>query len=134
MSNAISHGAVQTAMAATAAHADALGVHCTWAVCDGGGHLLGLLRTHGALLASLESAQTKARTAVYFGVETRYLPSDKPIVPALLGAVSYPLALLPGGIPVRQHEMIVAGVGVGGGSPDQDQAIAEFLAKALSKA
>jgi uncharacterized protein GlcG (DUF336 family) len=91
------------------------------------------LRGQDALLASLESAQTKARTAVYFGVETRHLPSDKPIVPALLGAVSYPLAMLPGGVPIRQGGRIVGAVGVGGGSPEQDQATALLAANAMSE-
>jgi uncharacterized protein GlcG (DUF336 family) len=132
MTGLLSHHAIHAALAAAADHAATSGAECTLAVCDAGGHLLGLLRTQGALLASLESAQTKARTAVYFGVETRHLPSVQPIVPALLGAVSYPLALLPGGIPVRVGSQITAGVGVGGGSGDQDQAIAEYLARSLS--
>ncbi len=113
------------ALAVAALHeAGKIGVPVTVAVCDAGGHLLALLRSEGALLASLESAQTKARTAVYFGAETRHLPGDRPITPALLGAVGYPLAFLPGGIPIRENGIIVGGIGVGGGLPDQDQAIA----------
>jgi uncharacterized protein GlcG (DUF336 family) len=133
MTGLLSHHAVHAALAASADHAATIGTHCTLAVCDAGGHLLGLLRTKSALLASLESAQTKARTAVYFGVETRHLPSAQPIAPALLGAVSYPLALLPGGIPIRSGGNVVAGVGAGGGSGEQDHAIAEFLARSLSE-
>lgn len=97
----------------------------TIAVVDAGGHLLALQRMDGALLASLESAQVKARTAVFFGAPTRFLPGDKPFTPALLGAVSYPVAMVPGGVPIRAEGRIIGAIGVGGGSSDQDDAVAE---------
>lgn len=100
------------------------GVEVTIAVCDAGGHLIALSRMNGALLASLEVAQVKARTAVFFGTETCNLPFDKPFTPALLGGVSYPVAFLPGGVPIRANGRIVGGIGVGGGTGEQDQALA----------
>jgi uncharacterized protein GlcG (DUF336 family) len=123
----------QALTAAAMDEAAQLGVPITVAVCDAGGHLLSLLRSDGALLASLESAQTKARTAVFFGVETRHLPGSLPVTPALLGAVSYPLAFLPGGIPIRSEGKIVAGIGIGGGLPEQDQAIAAAAVDRLNR-
>jgi uncharacterized protein GlcG (DUF336 family) len=105
--------------------ADRLGVRITFVLCDAGGHPLSLDRDPGAVLASLESAQSKARTAVYFGVETRFLPAQAPITPALLAAASIPLAFLPGGIPLRDAQgVLLGGLGVGGGTAEQDQAVA----------
>lgn len=100
------------------------GAAVTIAVCDAGGHLVALSRLDGALLASLEVAQVKARTAVFFGTETRNLPFDKPFTPALLGGVSYPVAFLPGGVPLGADGRIAGAVGVGGGSGEQDHAYA----------
>lgn len=118
--------AAQAAVQAARQAADRLGLGVTVAVCDAGGHLLALHRHAHALLASLESAQSKARTSVFFGVESRHLPSDAAVTPALLAAVPYPLAFLAGGLPLRDADGVLVGaVGVGGGAPAQDQAIAE---------
>jgi len=102
-------------------HAESIGLKCTLAVVDAGGHLIALERMDGALLASLETAQVKARTSVYFGAPTRALPMDKPFTPALLGGVSYPLAFVPGGVPLRLEGRLVGGFAVGGGSSEQDE-------------
>ena len=48
--------------------------NATIAVVDAGGHLIALERMDGALLAGLESAQVKARTSLFFGAATRFLP------------------------------------------------------------
>ena len=115
-----------------AKEATELGLSMTLAVVDAGGHLIALHRMNGALLASLESAQVKARTAVYFGAATRFLPMDKPFTPALLGAVSYPVAMIPGGVPIRAQNCIIGAIGVGGGSSEQDDVIAEAGAAVMA--
>ena len=126
--------AVQSAVQTARETARGIGLRATVAVCDSGGHLLALHRDALAVLASLESAQSKARTSVYFGVESRLLPADAPITPALLAAASVPLAFLPGGIPLRDGDGALCGaVGVGGGTPEQDQAVAAAAADAWYK-
>ncbi|MET3119846.1 glc operon protein GlcG [Undibacterium sp. GrIS 1.8] len=105
------------------------GIAVTIAICDGGGHLLALSRMDGALLASIDVAQVKAKTAVFFGTETRNLPFDKPFTPALLGAASYPIAFLPGGIPIRVEGKIIGAIGVGGSTAELDHAYAEIGAR-----
>lgn len=123
--------AMWVVMRAALQAAAAIGLQPTVALCDSGGHLRVLYRDPRALLASLESAQSKARTAVYFGVESRLLPAQAPITPALLAAASVPLAFLPGGIPLRDRQGQLCGaVGVGGGTPEQDQAMAEAVVRA----
>ena len=121
----------QAVVAAAQRVASAAGLHLTIAVCDRAGHLLVLARHQDALLASLEVAQVKARTAVFFGADTKHLPFDQPFVPALLGGVSYPVAFVPGGVLLRRAGEIVGGIGVGGGTADQDQACADAGRDAL---
>lgn len=101
------------------------------AVVDAGGHLVAFLRRSGALLASVEVAQVKAKTAVFFGVETKHLPFDQPFTPALLGAVSTPLAFVPGGVPIRSNGVVIGAIGIGGGNANQDAGIAEKASAAV---
>lgn len=123
--------AVKRVLEAAVAKAAELGANFTVAVMDDGGHLLGLYRMDGALLAGLESAQVKAHTAVFFGTPTRNLPMDKPFTPALLGASSYPIAMIPGEVPLSLEGRIVGGIGVGGGTAEQDEAVAMAGQRAL---
>lgn len=95
------------------------------AVVDGGGHLSGFLRMDGALLASVEVSQVKARTAVFFGTATKNLPSHSPIAGSMAAAVSFPIALLPGGVPIQIDGQTIGGIGVGGGTGEQDDASAQ---------
>jgi uncharacterized protein GlcG (DUF336 family) len=113
------------------AASEAANVSASIAVVDGGGHLLAFLRLDGALLATIDASQVKARTAVFFGTESKNLPFDKPFTPALLGAVSYPLAFVPGGVPLIRNGRILGAVGVGGGSGQQDHAIAQAATEAF---
>lgn len=96
------------------------------AVVDGGGHLIGFLRMDGALLASVEVSQVKARTAVLFGTATKNLPSHAPIAGPMADAVSFPIALLPGGVPIQVNGQLLGGIGVGGGTGEQDDAAAHI--------
>ncbi len=102
-------------------HAVSKGDRLSIAVVDGGGHLSGFLRMDGALLASVEVSQVKARTAVYFGTATKNLPGHSPIAGVMADAVSFPIALLPGGVPIQLNGTIVGGIGVGGGTGEQDE-------------
>lgn len=95
------------------------------AVVDAGGQLSGFLRMDGALLASVEVSQVKARTAVFFGTATKNLPSHSPLAGPMAYAVSFPIALLPGGVPIQVDRQIIGGIGVGGGTGEQDDAAAQ---------
>ena len=88
-------------------------LRATIAVVDAGGHLIALERMDGALLASLETAEVKARTAVLFGAPTKALPMAQPFTPALIGGVGYPVAFVPGGYPLRVNGELVGGIAVG---------------------
>ncbi len=113
-------------------HAESIKLNATIAVVDAGGHVIALERMNGALLASLETAQVKARTSVYFGAPTRMLPMDKPFTPALIGGVGYPVAFVPGGLPIRLDGQLVGALAVGGGSSEQDESAAQAGLAALN--
>lgn len=114
-------------------HAVSKGDRLSIAVVDGGGHLSGFLRMDGALLASVEVSQVKARTAVYFGTATKNLPGHSPIAGVMVDAVSFPVALLPGGVPILLNGTIVGGIGVGGGTGEQDDTAAQVGLSVFSK-
>jgi len=101
-------------------HADSEACRFSIAVVDGAGHLAGFLRMNGALLASLEVSQVKARTAVLFGTATKNLPWNTPLAGPMADGVSFPIALLLGGIPIYIDGQLIGGIGVGGGTGVQD--------------
>jgi uncharacterized protein GlcG (DUF336 family) len=103
------------------------------AVVDAGGNLSGFLRMDGALLASVEVSQVKARTAVLFGTATKHLPSHSPISGPMAYAVSFPIALLPGGVPIHVDGQLIGGIGVGGGTGEQDDAAAQIGLTAFNR-
>ena len=66
----ISWQAVQTALSAASAKAQALGVQVNIALTDGSGVMVGFLRMNGAPLHSIDIALDKAYTAASFGLPT----------------------------------------------------------------
>ena len=105
-----------------------LGVGVSIAVVDAGANLTGFLRMDGAVLASVDTAQVKARTAARFGTATRNLPGMTPAALPMMAGVREPIGLFPGGIPIRIAGQIVGAVGVGGGTAEQDDAAASAAA------
>jgi glc operon protein GlcG len=114
------------------------------AVVDDGGHLLAFARMDGARPASGYTALTKAVTAATFRQETGPLPPKGE--PDLLLNLSLQNAAaagggkvttLKGGVPVVVDGQVIGGVGVGGGTGEQDAEAAkagiQALLAALSK-
>jgi len=112
---------------AAKARAVSLGVPVVVAVVDAGGNLAALDRQDDALLVSIELARDKAYSAVAVKADT-----------ATIGRLSLPGAELfglgracggrivtfGGGLPVLEDGRVVGGIGVSGGSVDQDPACA----------
>ena len=123
----ISAEAVSVALEAAIGHAAKLGVKINVAVADSGGNLSGFLRMPGAFLQSIDIAIDKAYTAAGFGLATsawaEALATHSP-------AVRNGLPLRPrmvcfgGGLPLRHQGRLIGGIGVSGGSEEQDQACA----------
>jgi uncharacterized protein GlcG (DUF336 family) len=119
--------AAATAARAAVAHAGQLGIRINVAVTDSGGTLAAFLRMPGAPLHSVEIAIDKAYTATSFGMATSQWTEA---LQAHSAAVRDGLVLRPrfvafgGGLPVLENGQRIGGIGVSGGSEQQDEACA----------
>jgi glc operon protein GlcG len=112
--------------------AAALNLKVNIAVVDDGGHLLSFARMDGARPASGYTAITKATTAATFRQESGPLPKGTTTPDPLLNlslqnaaaASGGKLTTLYGGIPVTVDSQVIGGVGVGGGTGEQDAEVA----------
>jgi uncharacterized protein GlcG (DUF336 family) len=104
------------------------GVPVAVTVIDVHGNVVLTHRMTGAPAFSLEIAERKAYTSALIGMRTAdLLPLVQP------GAELYPLLALSGGrysamgggVPLTSEDQVIAGVGVSGGTVDQDIAIVE---------
>jgi glc operon protein GlcG len=126
-------------VAGAEAKAQAMGWKMNIAVVDDGGHLLAFERMDGARPASGYTAITKATTAATFRQPSGPLPAGTTSPDPLLN-ISLQLAALAGGgklttlyggVPVVVDGQIIGGVGVGGGSGEQDAQVARAGIQAL---
>jgi uncharacterized protein GlcG (DUF336 family) len=122
---------------AAKAKANDIGVPMTIAVVDTGGNLISLKRMDDAILASLDIAIGKAYTAVAMRMSTADLAAVVQPGEALynLEIANQPRTLVAfgGGVPLQANGEIVGGVGVSGGTPDQDQEVAEASQGAVER-
>ena len=118
--------AANAAVVAAVARAGELGIRINVAVTDASGVLAAFLRMPGAFLHSVDIAIDKAYTAASFGLPTQ----------AWMGVIGQDDALrigLPlrprmvvfgGGLPIVEDGELIGGIGVSGGSAEQDEACA----------
>ncbi len=104
------------------------------AVVDAGGNLKAFARMDGAWLGSIDISIRKARTARFFDMNTGDVGAlSQPGGPLYNIEVSNGgLITFPGGIPLRLNGEIVGGIGASGSSVENDHAVAEAGANALS--
>ena len=119
---AISAEATAVALQAAVAHAATLGIRINVALTDASGVLAGFLRMPGAFLHSVDIAIDKAYTAASFGFPTAQWMSILAQDEALrIGLVERPrLVVFGGGLPIREDGVLIGGIGVSGGSAEQD--------------
>ncbi len=127
--------AAQRAVAAAVDEAERLAVDVCVAASDSAGHLLAFARMDRAPLLCIQIAQDKAYSVASFGgLPTgewwRLLESE----PALLHGIvkTDRLVVFGGGVPLVAEGRTIGGIGVSGGSSEQDVRIAEAGAAALS--
>jgi uncharacterized protein GlcG (DUF336 family) len=101
------------------------------AVTDAGGHLKAFERTDGAPFLASEVAVDKAWTAASFRIPTHawneYMGN-----PAVAPLAHHPrLLAVGGGFPIAEDGVVVGGLGVSGGSAEQDHLAAEAALGAL---
>ncbi|MGE4373668.1 MAG: heme-binding protein [Xanthobacter sp.] len=106
------------------------------AVVDASGDLIALLRGDGAFKASTTIAHDKAHTAAVFGTSTDALNADlKAGSPLHQGIALRPgVVLFGGGFPIVEKGEVIGGIGVSGGSEDDDRACAQAGLAALGLA
>ena len=125
--------AAHAAVAAAVGHARTLGIAINVAVTDGSGTLMAFLRMNGAFLHSIDIAIDKAYTAASFGFPTSQwggVIGDDELLRIGLNQRQR-LVLFGGGLPVVTDGQRIGGIGVSGGSAEQDEACARAGLQAL---
>lgn len=120
---------------AAEAKASAMGLPVIIAVVDAGVHLKAFTRMDGAVLASIDIALKKARTAALFQANSEAVwEYCKPGAPAPgLELTNGGLAPFGGGVPLKSVDgELLGAVGVSGGAVAQDMEIARVAADALA--
>ncbi|EKS72244.1 hypothetical protein BURK_006466 [Burkholderia sp. SJ98] len=122
----ISADAAAQAVVSAVAHAAKLQLRINVAVVDGAGTLAAFLRTPCAFLHSVDIAIDKAYTAASFGFATSQWPQILAGDEALrLGIVHRPrLVVFGGGLPIIENGALIGGIGVSGGTAEEDEACA----------
>jgi glc operon protein GlcG len=135
MAPTVTLAAAQRAVAAALQEAESLSVDVCIAATDSGGHLLAFARMDRAPLLCVQIAQDKAYSVATFGgLPTgewwRLLESE----PALLHGIvkTDRLVVFGGGVPLVSEGRTIGGIGVSGGSSEQDVRIAEAGAGVLA--
>lgn len=121
--------AVETMLSAGRARAEEIGVRVNIAVVDGGGNLSGFIRVPGAFLSSIDLAIDKAYTAASFSMATRSFSDLLASAPTSVkdGLLRRPrLTEVPGGLPISHGGVVAGGIGVSGGSEEEDEDVASF--------
>lgn len=133
----LTHAGAKTMMAAAIAESEKLGIACTIAIVDAGGHMLMLERMDGGRFHTVHSSTTKAvcaasnkRPTTTRGAQGQDLDT--------LHAIGLSLAAGPerwtameGGFPIIVEGQCVGGIGVSGGTFEQDEQIAGVAVKAV---
>lgn len=100
------------------------------AILDAGGHLIYLKKMDGTQVGSVEVAQAKAKSAVFFKRSTKVFEDS--IKDGNSQILTLPNAVpIEGGLPIFRGETIVGAIGISGVTSAQDGIIAEAALKAL---
>jgi uncharacterized protein GlcG (DUF336 family) len=103
--------------------ANELGIKINVAVTDSSGVLMAFLRMPGAFLHSIDISIDKAYTSASFGFPTSQWMSIIQDDPALREGIVQRerLVIFGGGVPIQLDDELVGGVGVSGGSAEEDE-------------
>ncbi len=118
----IAADAALLAVQAAIAHGRSLGARMVAAVVDPSGNLVAYLREPGSFLPSTGIAQDKAYTAAGFGLPSAALYGLVKDNPALREGIAQRdrVVMFAGGFPIMADGRLLGGIGVSGGSEEQD--------------
>jgi uncharacterized protein GlcG (DUF336 family) len=115
--------------------ASGLGIKATVSIVDTSGRQLAFIKMAGSFLVSSELAQKKATTAAGMGVNTVDLENMLASAPArVLDGLTKAgeFTVIGGGVPLYWEGVLVGGIGVSGGSEDEDIECALSAAEVLA--
>lgn len=126
---ALTHSGVMTALQAAILHAEEIHVPQCIVLVDASGEVLTSFRMDGAKYLSMHTARSKARTAASINAPTGGMPVEFGVAAGIAsqGGVTH----LPGGLPIRFDGRLVAAIGVGSGTGDQDFAVGRAALAAI---
>ncbi len=104
---------------------------------DAGGNLMLLHRMAGSLLVSLNTAANKAYTAAAFQQPTADLKDQSAQTGPIPGIQNFEdgrVVVFGGGLPIFVDGQLAGGIGVSGGSPDEDSSIVKHALSIARKA
>ena len=122
-------------IAAAEKQAEEIGQPMNIAVVDEGGNLVAHIRMDGAWIGSIDISINKAFTSRAFDIATKDLAAHSQSGGQFFGIhVSNHgrVMIFAGGVPLKRDGKVVGGIGVSGGSGEQDQAVAVAGAGAFS--
>ncbi|MBW0105399.1 heme-binding protein [Pseudonocardia sp. KRD291] len=130
----LTYAEARTAVDAGLARAVQIGQPMNVAVVDAGGHLIAFGRQDGAIRASIDISQRKARTSVLMNAPTAALAPLVQPGQELYGLeqLSGGMVAFGGGLPVHRDGELIGAVGVSAGSVEQDTQVAEAAVAAIS--
>jgi len=122
-------------IAAAEKQAQEIGQPMNIAVVDEGGNLVAHVRMDGAWIGSIDISINKAFTSRGFDIATKDLAAHSQSGGQFFGihvSNNGRVMIFAGGVPLKRDGKVVGGIGVSGGSGEQDQAVAEAGAAAFS--
>ena len=124
----------RTIIAAAESKAEEIGQPMNIAVVDSGGNLISHVRMDGAWMGSVDISINKAWTSRAFDIQTKDLGENSQPTQQFYGihaSNNGKVMIFAGGIPLQRDGAVVGGLGISGGTGEQDQAVAEAGIAAL---
>ena len=124
----------RTIIAAAESKAEEIGQPMNIAVVDSGGNLISHVRMDGAWMGSIDISINKAWTSRAFDIQTKDLGENSQPTQQFYGihaSNNGKVMIFAGGIPLQRDGAVVGGLGISGGTGEQDQAVAEAGIAAL---
>jgi glc operon protein GlcG len=102
------------------------------AIVDAGAHPVYFERMNEAIIGSVEAGLKKARSAVLYQRSTKVF--EEALASGRSALLSLPDAMpIEGGLPIARNGVVIGGIGVSGGSPSEDGALAQAGVNAISR-
>ena len=133
--NTINLSEARNIIAAAERHAKEIAQPMNIAVVDEGGNLVSHVRMDGAWIGSIDISIKKAFTSRAFDITTKALGDNAQPGQQFYGINASndgKIMIFAGGIPLTKEGAVIGAIGVSGGTGEQDHAVAQAGADALS--